>query len=153
MVRQKRKALYLGVNVFNTKVLIGDTIFYVSYWRRDRHFTWSSEPREVLPDCRAKELPSFLSYFLRPWVLVRLRETNPRPPALQSSALPTELTLPRIPNYFASKTKNFAVSSFFLAACNKEFQHGQMRSHTHMLQMQMQIRRDEHKTHNRTRFY
>ena len=31
---------------FSTKVLIADTIFFVSYWRRDRHFTWSSEPRE-----------------------------------------------------------------------------------------------------------
>ena len=32
-----------------------------------------------------------LSLILRPWVLVRSRESNPRPPALQSSALPTEL--------------------------------------------------------------
>ena len=36
--------------------------------------------------------------FLRPWVLVRPRESNPRPPALQSSALPTELILPRLAN-------------------------------------------------------
>ena len=41
----------MSVNVFSTKVLIGDTIFYVSYWRRDRHFTWSSEPRESLAAC------------------------------------------------------------------------------------------------------
>ena len=33
--------------VFNTKVLRGH-YFYVSYWRRDRHFTWSSKPREGL---------------------------------------------------------------------------------------------------------
>ena len=59
----KNKAPYLSVNVFSTKVLIGDTISYVSYWRRDRHFTWSSEPREGLPVCRAKAVPSFLSYF------------------------------------------------------------------------------------------
>ena len=58
-----KKALYLSVNVFSTKVLIGDTIFYVSYWRRDRHFTWSSEPREGLACCSAKGVPSFLSYF------------------------------------------------------------------------------------------
>ena len=45
------------------KVLIGDTIFYVSNWRRDRHFTWSSEPREGLAISRAKGGPSFLSYF------------------------------------------------------------------------------------------
>ena len=37
--------------------------FYVSYWRRDRHFTWSSEPRVGLAICRAKAVPSFLSYF------------------------------------------------------------------------------------------
>ena len=55
---------YLSVNVFSTKVLIGDTIFYVSNWRRDRrHFTWCSEPREGLPACSAKGVPSFLGYF------------------------------------------------------------------------------------------
>ena len=43
--------------------IIGDTIFDVSYWIRDRHFTWSFEPREGLPVCRAKEAPSFLNYF------------------------------------------------------------------------------------------
>ena len=47
---------YLSVNVFSTKVLIGDTEFYVSYWRRDYHFTWSSESRKGLPVCRAKEV-------------------------------------------------------------------------------------------------
>ena len=61
--RKKKNALYLSVNVFSTKVLIGDTMFYVSSWRRDRHFTWSSEPREGPAACRAKEVPSFLSYF------------------------------------------------------------------------------------------
>ena len=35
------------------------------------------------------------SVILRPWVLVRPRESNPRPPALPSSALLTELILPR----------------------------------------------------------
>ena len=39
--------------------------FYISYWRRDRHFTWSSEPREGLAACSAKGVPSFL------WILVR----------------------------------------------------------------------------------
>ena len=37
--------------------------FYVSQWRRDRHFTWSSEPSEGLTACSAKEVPSFLSHF------------------------------------------------------------------------------------------
>ena len=33
------------------------------YLRRDRHFTWSSEPREGLAICRTKAVPSFLSHF------------------------------------------------------------------------------------------
>ena len=45
------------------KYYIWDTIFYVSNWRRDRHFTWSSEPREGLACCSAKGVPSFLGYF------------------------------------------------------------------------------------------
>ena len=44
----------LSVSVFSTKALTGDTISYVSYWRWDSHFTWSSEPREGLPVRRAK---------------------------------------------------------------------------------------------------
>ena len=52
-----KKALYLSVNVFSTKVLTGHTIFY------DRHFTWSSEPREGPAACSAKGVPSFNSYF------------------------------------------------------------------------------------------
>ena len=51
-----KKALYLSVNVFSTKLLIGDTI-----WRRDRHFTWSSEPRKGLTACCAKGVQSTLS--------------------------------------------------------------------------------------------
>ena len=72
----KKNPLYLSVKVFSTKVLTGDTIFYVSYWRRDRHFTLSSEPREGLTVRRAKGVPSFLS--LRPWVLVRSRSVVKR---------------------------------------------------------------------------
>ena len=60
----KKNALYLSVKVFSTKVLTGDTIFYVSYWRRDSHFTLSSELREDLTVRRATAVPSFLS--LRP---------------------------------------------------------------------------------------
>ena len=60
--------------------------FNVPFWRRYCHFTWSSDPRED----KAKGVPSFLSYS-RPWVLVRPRELNPRPPAQQSRALPIEL--------------------------------------------------------------
>ena len=59
----EKKALYLSVSVFSPKVVIGDTMFYVSNWRRDRYFTWSSEPREGLACCSAKGVPSFLGYF------------------------------------------------------------------------------------------
>ena len=57
---KKINAPYLSVKVFSKKVLIGDTIFYVSNWRRDRHFTWSSEPREGLAALCAKRVPAFL---------------------------------------------------------------------------------------------
>ena len=60
---EEKEGRYLSVNAFSTKVLIGDTIFYVSNWRRDRHFTWSSEPREGLACCSAKGVSSFLGYF------------------------------------------------------------------------------------------
>ena len=59
----KKNALYLSINVFSTKVTNWGHYFYVSNWRRVRHFTWSSgEPREGLAICGAKEVPSFLSY-------------------------------------------------------------------------------------------
>ena len=71
---------------------IGDTIFYVSYWRLNHHFTWSSKPREGPAICWAKEVPSFLScfswLFWDPGYLVRSQESNPRPSALQSRFLP-----------------------------------------------------------------
>ena len=54
--------IILCVNVFSTKVLIEDT-FYIFYRRRVRHFRWSCESREGLAVCRAKAIPSFLSYF------------------------------------------------------------------------------------------
>ena len=70
--------------------------FYVSYWRRDRHFMELSEPREGLAVWRTKEVPSFLrpkdpEYWSGPL------ESNPRPLAAQSSALPTE-----VPRFYLS---------------------------------------------------
>ena len=55
---------YLSVNVFSSKVLIESTIV-MSPTGRELHFTcmWSSEPCKDLAICRAKEVPSFLSYF------------------------------------------------------------------------------------------
>ena len=66
--------------------------FYFSYWRWDRHFTWSSEPHEGLAICsRAEVEPSFLSHFKTLSI-----GPNPRPPTLQSSAPPTDLILLRL---------------------------------------------------------
>ena len=48
--------------------------FYVSYWRRDRHVTWSSQPPEGPSACSAKGLPSFRSYSLKTSNRVRSRE-------------------------------------------------------------------------------
>ena len=55
---------YLSVNVFSSNVPIEGTIV-MSPTGRELHFTcmWSSEPCKDLAICRAKEVPSFLSYF------------------------------------------------------------------------------------------
>ena len=76
-----KKALYLNVGVFCTKILIEGTVF--------------SSPtgdgaailkRESLPECRAKAVPSFFSYFTTvPEYLSGPRNRTPRSPALKSS--------------------------------------------------------------------
>ena len=73
----------------------GTVYINLSYWRRDRHFTWSSEPRKSLTICRAKAIPSILSYF-------KTLNFTPVPgiqPATSRSAVKrsteTELILPR----------------------------------------------------------
>ena len=55
----------MNVKVFSTKVLIGKLFLRVQLEKgRDRHFTWSSEPREgSLAACRARGVLLFLSYF------------------------------------------------------------------------------------------
>ena len=59
--KKKRKALNLSVNVFSTKVIIGDTIFTSTTAILRGH---ASEPRKGLAICsRAKVIPSFLSHF------------------------------------------------------------------------------------------
>lgn len=50
---------------------------------------------KVSPLAVAKEVPSFLSHF-KTLSNGPAGESNPRPPALQSNALPTELILPRL---------------------------------------------------------
>ena len=61
--KKKTNALFVSVNVFRTKVLIGDTIFTSSTGDGTAISTWSSEPREGPTVCSAKAVSSFLSYF------------------------------------------------------------------------------------------
>ena len=58
----KKRALFESQCIFH-KSANWAHYFYVSYWRWERHFTWSSEPREGQADYSVKEVPSFLSYF------------------------------------------------------------------------------------------
>ena len=58
---KEKSALDLSVDVIKHDSTIWGHYFYVSSWRRDRLFTWSSEPREGLATCRTKTVPSFLS--------------------------------------------------------------------------------------------
>ena len=68
------------------------SLILVSCWKQDHHFTWPPKSREVPVVCRANEVP----VILRTLGLVQPRESNPRHPALQSSAPPTALILHRL---------------------------------------------------------
>ena len=78
-----KNALYLSVNAFSRKVTSWGHYFFVSNWRRDRHFMLSFKSRQVQPLARQRK---YLHFSELPWVMVRPRELNPRPPALQSEA-------------------------------------------------------------------
>ena len=70
--------------------------FYVSSWRRDRDFTWSSEPRESLAACSVRGVLSFLSYFNTLSIgLARVAEPTTSRTAVMRSK-PTKLILPRL---------------------------------------------------------
>ena len=54
----------MSVNVLSVKLLIfWGSYFYISYWTKARHFTWSSEPCKGLAVCKAKVVPSMFSHF------------------------------------------------------------------------------------------
>ena len=89
---KNKRALYLSVNVFSTKVLIRDTIFTSPNGDGTAILGGQPSHAKVQPPAGQRKYLHF-SVILRPWVLVRPRESNPRPSALQSSALPTELIL------------------------------------------------------------
>ena len=58
-----KDALFLSVNEFSTNCTNWGHYFSISLWRKERHFTCSSEPCEGLAFWRAKTVLSFLSYF------------------------------------------------------------------------------------------
>ena len=77
-------------NVFSTKVIIRDTI--LTSPTGDGTAILRGHPRHA----KVKPLRQHLQFsviFLKTLSIGRSRESNPRPPALQSSALPTELIL------------------------------------------------------------
>ena len=84
-----------NVNVFSTKLLIGDTIFTSPSGDGTAILRGYPSQAKVSPLAVQRKCLHF-SVILRPLVMVRPRESNPRPPALQSNALPTELILPRL---------------------------------------------------------
>ena len=60
--KNKKTPFFLSVNVFSTKVLIGDTIFTSPTGDGTAISTWSSEPREGPAVCSAKAV-SFIYIF------------------------------------------------------------------------------------------
>ena len=82
----KNRALYLNVNVFRKKVPSKDIIF-----TRGRHF---KNHAKVYSFARRRNYLHFW-VILRPRVLVRPWESNPRHQALQSSTLLTDIIVPR----------------------------------------------------------
>ena len=65
--------------------------------------TWSSASHAKVYPFAGRRKYLLFSATLRPWVLFRPRESNPWPPTLQSSTLPTELILPWIRNYLCPR--------------------------------------------------
>ena len=94
--KKKQNALYLIVKVFSTKVLIGDTIFTSPTGDGTAILRGHPSHAKVQPLAVQREYFHFSVVFKTlSYVLVRPLESNPRPSALQSNALPTELILPR----------------------------------------------------------
>ena len=81
-------------NNLKLRVLIDDTISTFPNGEGTVIFRGHGSQDKVYAIAGQRKYLHFL-VILRPWVLVRLQESNPRPPALQSSALPTEQILPR----------------------------------------------------------
>ena len=103
MLIEGKKALYLSVNVFSTKVLIGDTILTSPIGDWTTILRGDLSHMKVWPFGGQRYSAFHFSVILRPWVLVQPWESNLWPPALQSSTLLTELILLRLKHFRTSK--------------------------------------------------
>ena len=81
--------IWLSMYLALTKVLIGDTIFTCPTVDGTAILRGHPSHAKVSPFSGQRQFLHF-SVILRPCVLFRPRESNPRPPAVQSSALPTD---------------------------------------------------------------
>ena len=81
MIKVAIHFIYLSVNVFSTKVLIGKLFL------RDHNFTRSAETREVLAVCRTEVVPSFLSH-------LKTLSVGPSPGITQSTSRSTAKRYP-----------------------------------------------------------
>ena len=112
--KTKTKGHFIWVsNVFSTKVLIRDTIFTSPNGDGTAILLCHPSHAKVQPPAGQRKYLHF-SVILRPWVLVRPRESNPRPSALQSSALPTKLILSNcyVKVFFANASEDLSESVF-----------------------------------------
>ena len=82
----KKKGLYLGANVFSTKVLIGDAIFTSPTGDGTASFRVHPSHAKVQSFAGQKK---YLHYSV---IFKMLSVRLPRPPALQSSAVLTDLS-------------------------------------------------------------
>ena len=76
--KEERHFIWVCMFCFHESAYWGQ-YFYVSNWRRDWHFTWSSEPCEGLAVCRAKAVQCIHFSVIRRWVLVWPLGMNPCP--------------------------------------------------------------------------
>ena len=97
---QEKKKLYLRVSVFSIKVILGDTSFTSPTGDGTTILCCHLCHTKIQPFAGQRKCLHF-SVIFRPLVLlVRPQKSSPQPPTLQSSALPTELILPKLSSSF-----------------------------------------------------
>ena len=106
----------MGIKVFSAKVLIENTIFTSLTGDGNAILLGHREPREGLAACTSKGMPSFLSYF-NTLSTGPVLGVEPTTSALQTSALLTEVILPRKNAIITLLRKSEIVFFLTLALC------------------------------------